>query len=168
MSKDYQTWHKIKSEVNSKPPIQRFHEREIWWCSLGANVGFEEDGKNDLFERPVLILRKFNKELFIGIPLTKMTKKDNIYYFPVKIGSVDGSIILSQIRVVSSRRLLRKIEKLSWEKFNMLKDDLQKIILKKSIPVDKSAGSPVPSGNLYFNSSKSGNKKQVKLSKKEE
>lgn len=163
MEKDYQAWHQIKTKVNNKPPMQRFHEREIWWCNVGSNVGFEEDGKNKLFERPVLIIRKFNKELFMGIPLTTKLKADNPYYFPVKIGGVDGSIILSQLRVFSSRRLLRKVERLSSSHFEKLKHNLIEVLLKKSIPVDKSAGSPVPSGNLYLNSSKQSDKKQAEL-----
>jgi mRNA interferase MazF len=50
----------------SPPPL--FKERDIWWVSIGVNVGFEEDGKHEKFLRPVLILKKFNKELFLGIP----------------------------------------------------------------------------------------------------
>jgi hypothetical protein len=34
------------------------HEREVWGCSLGANIGVEADGKHDNFERPVLVLMK--------------------------------------------------------------------------------------------------------------
>ncbi len=30
------------------------------WCSIGINVGDEEDGKNELYERPVLVIKKFN------------------------------------------------------------------------------------------------------------
>jgi hypothetical protein len=29
------------------------HERDVWWCSLGVNVGVEADGKHGNFERPV-------------------------------------------------------------------------------------------------------------------
>jgi hypothetical protein len=32
---------------------------------FGTNVGFEEDGKNDLHERPVLVIRKYNSHLFM-------------------------------------------------------------------------------------------------------
>ena len=31
-------------------------------------MGFEEDGKNDNFVRPVLVLKKFNNDMFLGIP----------------------------------------------------------------------------------------------------
>ena len=43
-------------------------KKDIWWVSVGVNVGFEEDGKNDNFVRPVLVLKKFNNDMFLGIP----------------------------------------------------------------------------------------------------
>lgn len=58
--KDYKNWHnlKLKIENNGTKKKKKFREREIWWCSLGENIGFEQDGKNEKFERPILVLRK--------------------------------------------------------------------------------------------------------------
>ncbi len=79
MGKDFEKWNLLQKQIETNlPPF--FHEREIWWCSLGANIGVEEDGKNELFERPVLILRKFNKEMCWGLPLTTR-KKEGPFYF---------------------------------------------------------------------------------------
>jgi hypothetical protein len=42
--KDYKTWTKAKRRLNNNSPIPKgFHEREIWACSLGENIGSEED-----------------------------------------------------------------------------------------------------------------------------
>ena len=60
---------------------------------MGANIGWEQDGKGDFFARPVLILRKFvipNKKnpanplasLFLAVPLTTKDKK-GFFYQPV-------------------------------------------------------------------------------------
>lgn len=63
--RNYTLWHSLKEKIELKNIEEiRFREQEIWWCSLGENIGCEEDGKNELFERPVLILRKFNHEMF--------------------------------------------------------------------------------------------------------
>jgi hypothetical protein len=45
--KDYIIWTPIKSELHNSGnrPIG-YRESEVWWCSIGENVGFEEDGKN--------------------------------------------------------------------------------------------------------------------------
>lgn len=37
-------------------------------------ISDEQDGKNAEFTRPVLVLRKFNHSLFLGIPLTTNRK----------------------------------------------------------------------------------------------
>jgi hypothetical protein len=36
------------------------YEREISWCALGAQVGFEQDGLNENFERPVIVVKNLN------------------------------------------------------------------------------------------------------------
>ena len=33
-----------------------FKERDIFWVSIGQNIGYEQNGKSDIFSRPVLIL----------------------------------------------------------------------------------------------------------------
>jgi len=64
MVKDYKKWHTKKSLIETRNDRLYFHEREIWWCSLGHNVGFEQDGKGVDFARPILVFKKFNKEVF--------------------------------------------------------------------------------------------------------
>lgn len=114
MTKDFQPWIKKKSLLHDLPDekIPFYSEREIWWCALGINVGFEQDGKNTHFERPVLVLRKFNKHLFLAIPQTSQPKEGKFYYKVEKDGK-EYFLILSQIRVMSSKRLLRKIGMIS-------------------------------------------------------
>ena len=41
MDKDFDSWNKEKKEINSHDELVLFHEREIWWCSIGINVGDE-------------------------------------------------------------------------------------------------------------------------------
>ena len=113
MQKDFQKCHRKKEAINnfSKPPF--FHEQEIWWCKLGVNVGFEQDGGGEDFLRPVIVFRKFNNEIFWAIPLTH-TKKKTKYYFQFTFGQGISSVaILSQIRLVDARRLSHKLGDLS-------------------------------------------------------
>jgi mRNA interferase MazF len=110
MRRDYLAWYKLKTQLEKATIFRDFHEREIWWCSLGANIGFEEDGKNGNFERPVLVIRKYSQDLFFGVPLTS-TIKQGKYYFKVKLGQIPRSLILSQGRALCSVRLRRKIYK---------------------------------------------------------
>ena len=56
-------WTRLKIRIHFQDIQERpyFKEREIWWVNLGVNVGFEQDGKGDNFERPILILKKFGE-----------------------------------------------------------------------------------------------------------
>lgn len=123
MKKDYTKWHDKKSQINEIEPRPFFHEREIWYCTLGVNVGFEQDGGGQDFLRPVIIFRKFNNEIFWAIPLTR-TQKETKYYFQFTFQDNNSSAaILSQIRLVDARRLDHKIGDLS-------KDNFEKLIKK--------------------------------------
>jgi len=51
-----------------------FYEREVWWCITGVNVGVEIAGKHELFLRPVVVIRKFNKHMALIVP-TNNTKQ---------------------------------------------------------------------------------------------
>ena len=81
MEKDFDTWNVIKKKVDEKN-IDRdlfFYEREVWWCSLGLNIGVESDGKNEHFERPVWIIKKFNSDMLWVVPLTSKERKGPHY-----------------------------------------------------------------------------------------
>ena len=45
---------------------------------MGVNIGFEQDGTGSNFDRPVLILKGFNKESFFGVALTGKKERKNI------------------------------------------------------------------------------------------
>ncbi|MEK7607544.1 MAG: type II toxin-antitoxin system PemK/MazF family toxin [Patescibacteria group bacterium] len=110
MKKDFQRWHGKKSAIDEIAQRPFFHEREIWFCYVGVNVGFEQDGQGEDFLRPVVIIRKFNKEIFWGIPLTKsikkLNKKTKQYYFDfVFEKNIESRAILSQLKLINARRL---------------------------------------------------------------
>lgn len=112
--KDFDRWNEKKKTVHNREHVAFFHEREVWWCSLGLNIGYEQDG-GETFERPMLVVKKFNKDVFWALPFTTSSKQ-NQYHFPVFGG--DGSvIILSQLRLTSAKRLERCMYRMSVENF---------------------------------------------------
>ncbi len=82
MNKDFEKWNIRKIWIHKEKPRVFFKERDVWWCSMGLNVGFEQDGKGDKFSRPILVFKKFNQEIFWGIPLTTKIK-ENKFYLPI-------------------------------------------------------------------------------------
>lgn len=129
MKKDFQKWHNKKSDVDQIEKRPFFHEAEIWWCALGVNVGFEQDGGGDDFLRPVIIFKKFNNEIFWAIPLTHTEKKTE-YYF--QIAATDNSeistAILSQIRLIDARRLSHKLGNIGKDDFVLLKKKFKALL----------------------------------------
>lgn len=116
--KEFDQWNKKKKQADGKE-IDRnlfLHEREVWWCSVGVNVGVEIDGKNNDFERPVLLIKKFNGLMFWGIPLTSKAK-ENPYILRVVHSRGVSYANLSQLRLLSSKRILRKVGVISEKSF---------------------------------------------------
>ncbi|TRZ53581.1 hypothetical protein D4R99_00600 [bacterium] len=133
MSKDFQEWHKKKEQLNETEVRVFFHVREIWYCSLGANIGFETDGKGEEFLRPVIIIRKFNNEIFWAIPLTKtkksISKKSEKYYFAFSfIPGINSLAVLSQLRLIDACRLRRHVGEIPDQEFQALTKKLKALL----------------------------------------
>jgi mRNA interferase MazF len=127
MTKDFTAWHEVKKQVHEQHPVPTFKEREIWWGCVGVNVGIETDGKNRLFNRPVLVLRKFNKYAFYGVPLsTKL--KDNRYYLPVSFKGQIVSALISQMRIFDSKRITHLMGRLQDAEFEKVREAIKAIL----------------------------------------
>ena len=126
--KDYLEWHKIKSNVHNEKKRPFFHEREIWFCVLGANVGFEQDGRGEQYLRPVVIFKKFNNEVCWVIPLTKNQKKGKYYFSFSYIDDFVSTAIISQIRLIDCKRLEYKSGTISETDFALLKQKLMQLL----------------------------------------
>lgn len=133
-NKDYSVWTPLKRSLhNTEEARLFFHEREIWYCHIGENIGFEQDGRGEEFLRPVMIVRKFNNEIFWGISLTH-TAKDSPFYFSFirwledGVNAGESTAILSQIRLIDAKRLRRMIGYISNGDFGVLKEKLKALL----------------------------------------
>jgi mRNA interferase MazF len=78
--KKFDEWNDIKKELDIKKKNVIPKEREVYWASIGENIGFEQNGKGDVFSRPVLIIKRFSKNIFYGVPLSTQIKDGNFFY----------------------------------------------------------------------------------------
>ncbi|MEI8223497.1 MAG: type II toxin-antitoxin system PemK/MazF family toxin [bacterium] len=127
--KKFKTWFLLKEKlhaIHAKPPY--FNESDIWWCSMGENIGVEVNGKSELFSRPVLVLRKLSRESFLGIPLTSQEKKGT-WYVPITQGKSVSYALLNQVRLLSTKRLSSKMGSLDEIDFNKVKSGFIDLIL---------------------------------------
>lgn len=127
--KDFDNWNKEKKRIHSTKPSLYFHEREVWWCKLGINVGFEQDGKNKQFSRPVVILKTYSINAALIIPLTSKDKKGTYYFDIGKVDGRDAKAVLSQIRFIDKRRLINKADVISEELFEKIRSAIIQINL---------------------------------------
>ena len=95
---------------NHEPPL--FKEGEVWWCSIGENIGVEINGKSKDFTRPVLIFKRYNKHSFLGLPLSTSNKTGS-WYVSVYFLGISQVVVLCQSRVFDYRRLNRRMGELN-------------------------------------------------------
>jgi len=126
--RQFNKWNRIKKYFNFHSKNKKYHAGDIWWCCLGQNIGSEQNGSGEHFERPVLVIKGFNKEVCLVVPLT--TKgKDNKFYF--KLGKVDKKeafAVLSQIRLIDTKRFINQIGFLRSKQLNEIKRAIRKLI----------------------------------------
>lgn len=113
-------WFRIAILLHFKKSKALFKEGEIWWCSIGMNVGIETYGKEPKFLRPVLVLKKFDASGFFGIPLTSH-RKIGSWYVPITCGGIHGSAMLNQARIFDAKRLVIRMGALGDEHFKSIK-----------------------------------------------
>lgn len=102
------TWNREKQYIDGTYHNTYFFEREIWWCVLGVNIGVEVDGKNVKFERPALILKYLNKDMTLVVTLTTKHKADK-NHIKIKTEDITSCAKIFQIKVISAKRLLRRV-----------------------------------------------------------
>jgi len=120
----FDEWNEKKKQTHKKKMIVGFKQREVFWVKIGQNIGSEEYGKGDDFQRPVLIVRKLNTNLFIGIPLTSQLKESNDYFHPMtfssKKGTVNNYAMILQLKTFDKKRLMGRIGRVDKETFNKI------------------------------------------------
>ena len=128
MEKNFDLWNEKKKEIHRNTEGPFYHEREIWWCSLGVNIGFEQDGSGDEYRRPVLILKSLSKQTFFAVPLTTATRSHPLRPPIGLVENKEARALLSQMRVLDTKRLVRKIGYLNQDTFEQIRKAAKAII----------------------------------------
>lgn len=125
--KKFDIWNNTKKGIDQKEIRALFKEREIFFAHIWENVWFEQNWKWAKFVRPVLIFKKFNKEVFWWIPLTSK-KKEWKFYYSFLLNWKENKAILSQLKLIDSKRLIRKIWVIEKEKFLEIKKSVLELV----------------------------------------
>lgn len=114
-------WCELKIALWSKPSKTLFKEGDIWWCSVGVNLGEEIFGKGVKFTRPILIFRKFTGNSFLGLPLTSHEKTGS-WYVKITMHGEKSWVMLNQARTLDKKRLTNRIGALDGTDFFKVKE----------------------------------------------
>jgi len=121
MEKDFDRWNGRKKEIHERRGAPFYDEREVWWCALGVNIGFEQDGSGTHHDRPVLILKGLSAQTCLAVSLTTSPHEHPLR---PSVGTVEGKearALISQMPVIDTKRLIRKIQYLEKERFAQIR-----------------------------------------------
>ncbi|PIR41655.1 MAG: hypothetical protein COV31_00035 [Candidatus Yanofskybacteria bacterium CG10_big_fil_rev_8_21_14_0_10_46_23] len=125
--KDFDRWNESKKNIHLNKSGRFYREREIWWCSVGVNVGNEQDGGGKLFQRPVLVVKGLSRRTCIVIPLTTSENKHPMRVRLGDIGGKESSVVISQLRVVDTQRFNERLSILSKSRFTSIQKAVREL-----------------------------------------
>lgn len=127
----YNDWNIKKQDIQFKEPKCGpkiyFKEGDIWWCSLGLNIGSESYGKGEKFRRPVLIVKKFSGDLCAALPLTSQ-EKTGTWFIDITLHGKKKWVMLYQIRTLNKKRFYLKMGQLDDTDMKRVKQKLETLL----------------------------------------
>ncbi|OGH68036.1 MAG: hypothetical protein A3C15_00585 [Candidatus Magasanikbacteria bacterium RIFCSPHIGHO2_02_FULL_50_9b] len=117
---------KIALHIAEHQPLL-FKQGEVWWCSFGMNIGDELYGKGEKFARPVLVLKKFSRNIFLALPLTSVERCGS-WYVEMELRGTRRWIILNQSRTLDARRLLENVGTVDLQTLNNVREQFIKLL----------------------------------------
>jgi len=124
----FDKWNNIKQKIEKKRTKIKFSQGNIYFMSIGHNIGYEVYGKKELFLRPVLVYRKLSSTSFIGIPLTSKQKEGNYYFTFRYTNKTLSTALLNQIRVFDIKRAYYYDGYIKTKDFAKLRDKLKEFM----------------------------------------
>ena len=121
----FDEWNEVKKDIHKSERKLSIKTREIFWANIGQNIGFEQNGKGKNFARPIIVVKKLTKDLFLGIPTTTTLREDDDYFHKFKYTTYNNEVLnvsalILQVKVFSIKRLMNKIGMIHKEDFNLI------------------------------------------------
>ena len=128
---DFDAWNIVKKNIETDAVLTGLfpYEREVWLCYLGKNIGSEQNGGGGTFSRPVLVVKKFNNQIFWVVPLSTKQKEFDFYYNFTDSYGKDVSAVLAQLKLVSIKRFKRRLYKMTPHCFEEIRKQLRDFLV---------------------------------------
>jgi len=133
---NFDKWNEIKKRTHIKSNNVGFKKRETFWVRLGQNIGSEEYGKGNEFQRPVVIIKKLTNDLFFGIPLSSVLK-DGAYFYNFTYTDKKGKnktncAMLLQLKAFDKKRLMGRIGIMNKKDFHNMLQQIRELFIPLS------------------------------------
>lgn len=128
--KDFDKWNVVKRKTDlteKRPPVR---VGEIYWCKIGLNIGVEQDGKDEAFQRPVLVIKKFSNEIILITPLTSKEHAGD-WYSEINFENKKSWCVLNQTKPIDTKRLLSSMGEISEKELSKIINTYCNLIQKK-------------------------------------
>ncbi len=128
--KEFDEWNNKKKKIDvseHKPPLVSV--RDVWWASVGENIGSEIGGKSERFSRPVIVLKKLSHGFYFVIPTTSK-EKEGSWFVSFKHQGKYMNACLHQARAIDYRRLSNKLGRLDVDDYTRVLEGFSDLYLK--------------------------------------
>jgi mRNA interferase MazF len=126
--REFINWTKLKVRLHVSEKVIFTKEKEIWWACLGQNIGVEINGKNQSFERPVLVIKSYNKNATLILPISSKVSTGKFHILFTNHNGEQNIVNLSQLKVISNKRFIRKIGKMNDADYIRIKKELKETL----------------------------------------
>ena len=130
---EFDDWNIVKKRAQITNNDVGFKERDIYWLRLGKNIGSEEYGKGNEYQRPVVIVKKLTNELFFGIPLSSILKNGSYFYtfsYQDKKGKIrTNCAMILQLKAFDKKRLMGRIGMMAKEDFKKMLEKVRELFI---------------------------------------
>jgi len=124
-------WIRLKEKLHAskhRPPL--VSQGDIWWASVGENVGSEVNGKSQLFSRPVIVFKKLAHGFYFVIPTTTQDRRGT-WFVPFRQREQSMVACLHQARAIDHRRLSSKLGTLDDKDFDRVRRAFASLYIDK-------------------------------------
>lgn len=125
---EHDAWNITKQSINISIKSPDVREREVRWCSIGKNIGFEINGKGKIFTRPVLIIKKLSPYTLLVAPMTTKIKTGS-WYPPVMLRGEKQHVCINQIRIIDSKRIYNHLGRITSNNMEIIKESIKSLYL---------------------------------------
>lgn len=119
-TKGFDKWNDVKKRTHDESRELFFRAGEVRWCIFGVNIGSEMDGKGASFTRPALILHAIGSKLALILSLSTKVRAVPCYHV-FEFQNQTYSLCIHQLRIISSKRILRRKGKITKNRLQSIK-----------------------------------------------